>query len=118
MGLILLKDRAGGYRRTWYAIMSINGKRTSRALKTPLRGVIPTDGDGRFSLALAGDAAFEQSKADALAELDAENRSRKESKANARKNAEALGVRTVRIVDLADENAKRKRYWSSRGWAW
>ena len=110
MGLILLKDRAGGYRRTWYAIMSINGKRTSRALKTPLRGVIPTDGDGRFSLALAGDAAFEQSKADALAELDTENRSRKESKANARKNAEALGVRTVRITDLADENAKRKKY--------
>ena len=110
MGLLLLKDRDGGYRRTWYATMSINGKRTSRALKTPLRGKIPTDGAGRFSLALTGDAAFEQSKADALAELAGENRSRRESKASARKNAEALGVRTVRIADLAAENAKRKRY--------
>lgn len=110
MGLILLKDRGGAYRRTWYAVQSINGKRTSRALKTPLRGVIPTDSEGRFSLALAGDAAFEKSKADALAELDAENKSRREGGASARKNAEALGVRTVRIADLADENAKRKRY--------
>ncbi len=110
MGLILLKDRDGGYRRTWYAIMSINGKRTSRALKTPLRGRIPTDAAGRFSLSLAGDAAYEKSKADALAELAAENRGRREDGANARKNAEALGVRTVRITDLADENARRKRY--------
>ena len=54
--------------------------------------------------------AFEQSKADALAELEAENKGRRSSKASARKNAEALGVRTLRITDLADENAKRKRY--------
>jgi len=110
MGLILLKDRNGGYRRTWYAIMSINGKRTSRALKTPLRGRVPIDGAGRFSLALTGDMAFEKSKADALAELEAENRSRREGGVDARRNAEALGVRTVRITDLAEENAKRKRY--------
>ena len=110
MGLILLKDRDGGYRRTWYAIMSINGKRTSRALKTPLRGRIPTDEAGRFSLSLPGDAAFEKSKADALDELKAENRERREGGASARRNAEALGVRTIRISDLADENAKRKRY--------
>ena len=110
MGLILLKDRYGEFRRTWYATMSINGKRTSRALKTPLRGKIPTDAGGKFSLAITGDAAFEKSKADALAELAAENRSRREGGADARRNAEALGVRTVRIADLADENAKRKRY--------
>lgn len=110
MGLILLKDRDGTYRRTWYAVQSINGKRTSRALETPLRGKIPTDGAGRFSLTLTGDAAFEKSKADALAELNADNKSRKKDGANARRNAEALGVRTVRIADLADENAKRKRY--------
>ena len=110
MGLILLKDRDGGYRRTWYAIMSINGKRTSRALKTPLRGRIPTDEAGRFSLSLPGDAAFEKSKADALDELKAENRERREGGASARRNAEVLGVRTIRISDLADENAKRKRY--------
>lgn len=110
MGLILLKGRDGGYLRAWYAIMSINGKRTSRALKTPLRGRIPTDGEGRFSLALTGDAAFEKSKADALAELKAENQERREGGASARRNAEALGVRTLRISDLADENAKRKRY--------
>ena len=115
MGLLLLKDRNGGYRRTWYATMSINGKRTSRALKTPLRGTIPTDSTGRFSLSLTGDAAFEQSKSAAMAELDTENRSRKESKADARKHAEALGVRTVRISDLADENAKRKRYALAEG---
>ena len=110
MGLMLLKDRYGDFRRTWYATMSINGKRTSRALKTPLRGKIPTNAAGRFSLALMGDAVFEKSKADALAELAAENRSRKEGGADARRNAEALGVRTVRITDLAEENAKRKKY--------
>lgn len=110
MGLILLRDRDGRYRRTWYAIMSINGKRTSRALKTPLRGKIPTDVAGKFSLALAGDLAFEKSKTDALAELEAENKNRREGGADARRNAEALGVRTMRIADIADENAKRKRY--------
>lgn len=110
MGLILLKERNGNFRRTWYATMSINGKRTSRALKTPLRGQVPTDSAGRFSLSLTGDAAFEESKADALAELEAENKTRKDGGANARRNAEALGVRTIRIAALADENARRKKY--------
>ena len=62
MGLTLHKDRNGKYIRSWYAVMIINGKRTTRTLKTPLRGRIPTDEFGVFSLNLKGDAAFEKSK--------------------------------------------------------
>lgn len=110
MGLILLKDRNGEYRKTWYAAIIVNGKRTSRALKTPLRGKIPLDEYGRFSLNLTGDASFEASKAAAKAELESENRDRKDSSATSRRNAEALGVKPIRISALADENAKRRKY--------
>ena len=110
MGLILQRDAHGKYRRTWYAVMSINGKRTTRALKTPLRGRIPLDETGRFSLATKGDAAFEESKNAAAKELHDTNRTRKADCKEARQNAEALGIRRVRLCDLAAENAKRKKY--------
>ena len=110
MGLTLHKDRNGKYIRSWYAVMIINGKRTTRTLKTPLRGRIPTDEFGAFSLNLKGDAAFEKSKADALAELNEENAIRRDGGADARRNAEVLGLRTIRLSCLADENAKRKKY--------
>ena len=70
MGLKLVKDNHGEYRRIWYATMHVNGttRLTSRRLKTPLRGQIPLDENGRFSLNLIGDIAFEKSKAAAMAE--------------------------------------------------
>ena len=73
MGLKLVKDNHGEYRRIWYATMHVNGttRLTSRRLKTPLRGKIPLDADGRFSLNLTGDEAFEKSKAAAAAEWKA-----------------------------------------------
>ena len=114
MGLTLHKDRNGKYIRSWYAVMIINGKRTTRTLKTPLRGRIPTDEFGAFSLNLKGDAAFEKSKADALAELNEENAIRRDGGADARRNAEVLGLRTIRLSCLADENAKRKKWNDSR----
>lgn len=110
MGLILQRDAHGEYRRTWYAVMSINGKRTTRALKTPLRGKIPLDETGRFSLTSKGDAAFEESKKAAAKELHDTNRTRKADALESRTNAEALGIRRVRLCDLAAENAKRKKY--------
>lgn len=110
MGLILQRDAHGEYRRTWYAVMSINGKRTTRALKTPLRGRIPLDDTGRFSLSAKGDTAFEESKQAAAKELHTVNRTRKADAIESRTNAEALGIRRVRMCDLATENAKRKKY--------
>lgn len=110
MGLILQRDAHGNYRRTWYAVMSINGKRTTRTLKTPLRGRIPLDEMGRFSLSAEGDAAFEESKKAAAKELYDTNKTRKTDGREARQNAEALGIRRVRLCDLAAENAKRKKY--------
>ena len=110
MGLKLLKGRNGKYRRAWYAVMSINGKRTTRCLKTPLRGRIPLDESGTFSLDAQGDEAFEASKAAAREELKQENTGRREEGLRSRQHAESLGVRTIRLSDLATENAKRKKY--------
>lgn len=110
MGLVLLKDKDGAYRRTWYAVMSINGKRTSRVLKTPLRGRIPLDESGRYSLDLQGDEAFEKSKEAARCEMLDEKAERREIDEKSRKNAEAIGIQRVRLCDLAAENAKRKKY--------
>ena len=71
MGLVLNKDRDGKYRRVWYAIVCGDGTHWSEKLKTPLRGKIPLDDSGRFSIKLKGDDAFEASKAKALEELAA-----------------------------------------------
>ena len=73
MGLKLMKNNHGEYRRNWYATMHVNGtaRLTSHRLKTPLRGKIPLDENGRFSLNLTGDDVFEKSKAAATAELKA-----------------------------------------------
>ena len=90
MGLLLLKDRDGRYRRTWYAIVNVNGKRTSRVLKTPLHGKIPLDENGNFSLALTGDEKFEASKAAARQELMTKNSDRRQSQVTSRRHAEDL----------------------------
>lgn len=62
MGLKLTKNREGQYRRMWYATLWIDDKLTSRSLDIPVRGSIPLDANGRFSLQIVGDAAFEKSK--------------------------------------------------------
>ena len=110
MGLVLLRGNDGEYRRAWYAVMSINGIRTSRALKTPLRGKIPLDASGKFSLSLTGNKSFEESKAAAIAELQTELSDRKAKGVESRRRAEEMGVKRIRLINLADENAKRKKY--------
>ena len=121
MGLKLTKDPSGEYRRTWYAIIFEHGKQTSRRLKTPLRGKIPLDDSGRFSLDLKGDTAFEKSKEAAKAELQEIIDTAKQMKAEERKSpgyAEREAYRKIvgkdfeilRIGDLARRNAERQRY--------
>lgn len=121
MGLKLTKDPNGAYRRTWYAILFEHGKQTSRKLNTPLRGKIPLDADGHFSLDLTGDAAFEKSREAAKAELQAILDKAKEMKAEERNSpgyAEREAYRKttgktfniLRIDELAARNAERQRY--------
>ena len=121
MGIFLNKNKDGTYRRTWYATIFRNGKKTTQALRTPLRGRIPVDGNGRFSLAFKGDNAFESSKASAKAELQSILDTAKTMKAEERlspgyaereayrktvgKEFEILGIR-----DLPLRNAERPRY--------
>ena len=123
MGLKLMKDNHGEYRRIWYATMHVNGtaRLTSRRLKTPLRGKIPLDENGHFSLNLTGDAAFEKSKAaatsewkailDAAHEMQAEERnSPGYAQREAFRKTTGKTFEIIRIADLADRNAERTRY--------
>ena len=84
MGLFLNKKSDGSYRRTWYATIFRQGAKTTQALRTPLRGTIPVDENGRFSLQLTGDAAFEKSKAAVQAEFVGILATAKEMKAEER----------------------------------
>lgn len=121
MGLILNKGTDGEYRRTWYAIISENGRHTSRKLATPLRGKIPLDPAGRYSLSLVGDPAFEASKAEARKELQDIIDTAKRTKAEER-NAPGYTERQVyrklkgekfekiKLADLSAKNRARARY--------
>ena len=123
MGLKLMKNNHGEYRRNWYATMHVNGtaRLTSRRLKTPLRGKIPLDENGRFSLNLTGDDAFEKSKAAATAELKAVLDTARKMKAEERNSpgyVESEAYRklmgkpfeVIRIADLPERNARRTCY--------
>lgn len=121
MGLFLNKKPDGNYRRIWYATIFRQGTKTTQALKTPLRGKIPVDENGRFSLQLTGDAAFEKSKAAAQAEFDDILATAKEMKAEERNSpgyAEREAYRKTTgkvfeiplIAELAEKNAARNRY--------
>lgn len=121
MGLKLNKDENGEYRRTWYATFCERGVHMNRKLNTPLRGKIPLDEAGRFSLDLTGDAAFEKSKEAAKAELQTILNKAKEMKAEERNSpgyAEREAYRKttgktfeiLRVTDLAVRNAERQRY--------
>ena len=121
MGLYLNRDKSGGYRRAWYAKISEGGRMTGRRLKTPLRGKIPLDASGAFSLDLTGDASFEKSKADAKAELAALLDKAREMSAEERnapgyierevyRKTTGRKFEVVAIADLADRNAERTRY--------
>lgn len=121
MGLFLNRGNDGLYRRTWFATIFRNGKKTTQVLKTPLRGTIPVDSKGRFSLLLTGDEAFEKSRNAAQAEFDAIMNAAKEMKAEERNSPgyaerEAYHKTTgkafdiVRLDELADRNAARNRY--------
>lgn len=121
MGLFLNKKSDGSYRRIWYATIFRQGTKTTQALRTPLRGTIPVDENGRFSLQLMGDAAFEKSKAAAQAEFDGILATAKEMKAEERNSpgyAEREAYRKTTgkvfevpvIAELAEKNAARNRY--------
>lgn len=121
MGLKLTRDPDGTYRRTWYATICARGTHTNRKLKTPLRGKIPVDATGRFSLDLTGDALFEESKAAAKAELQEIITAAKAAKAeelNKPGHIERQVYRKITgenyepipLATLAKRNAKRQRY--------
>lgn len=121
MGIYLTKDKGGEYRRAWYGRLREGGKLTGHKLATPVRGKIPLDAEGRFSLALQGDAAFEKSKAEALEELQNLLAKSKDMKAEERNEPgylerevyRKLKGRTFEVVaieDLAETNARRTRY--------
>ena len=121
MGLKLQRDADGAYRRTWYATICSNGAHTNRKLKTPLRGKIPLDKDGRFSLTLTGDELFEESKAAAKAELQeiiSKAKAEKVEEINSPGHIERQVYRkligedfqTIPLATLAKRNAKRQRY--------
>ena len=121
MGLKLIKDDAGNYRRTWYAAICDQGRRVSRKLKTPLRGNIPLDSAGRFSLDLKGDDDFEASKEAARAELleilDGSRKAKAEEKTDPGYTARQVYRKVtgrkfedIRLADLPDRNAERERY--------
>jgi len=117
MGIKLMKDNHGAYRRIWYATMHVNGtaRLTSRRLKTPLRGKIPLDENGRFSLNLEGDIAFEKSKVAAMAEwksiLDTAHKMKAEERTlpgyaecEAYRKLTGKAIENHRIEDLAELN--------------
>lgn len=123
MGLKLIKNNHGEYRRIWYANMHVNGtaQLTSHKLKTPLRGKIPLDENGRFSLNLIGDDAFEKSKAAATAEwkdiLDATRQMKAEERTSpgyvereVYRKLMGKPFESIRIADLPERNAQRTRY--------
>lgn len=121
MGLALNKDASGNYRRVWYAVISEKGRHVSRKLKTPMRGTIPLDGSGRFSIALTGDEAFEASKAAARAELETILTKAREAKTEEREDPGYIDRQVFRklhgrkfdmmkLSDLAERNATRERY--------
>jgi len=121
MGLYLNRDKSGNYRRAWYCKIYEGGRMTGRRLKTPLRGRIPLDASGSFSLDLAGDARFEKSKAEAKAELAAIIDKAREMSAEERnapgyierevyRKTTGRKFEVVSIADLADRNADRTRY--------
>lgn len=121
MGIKLIRDAEGNYRRTWYAQIRANGALTNRKLATPLRGKIPLDADGRFSLSLTGDPLFEKSKAEAKAELQEiidRAKTEKAEELNAPGHIERQVYRkltgenfqTIPLATLAKRNAQRQRY--------
>ena len=121
MGLYLTRRRDGKYRRVWYAKISEGGKLTGHRLKTPLKGRIPLDDTGHFSLSLTGDPAFEKSKATALAELQTFLAKAREMLAEERnspgyierevfRKTRGRKYEVVAIAELAERNAERTRY--------
>lgn len=66
MGLKILPGNDGRPRPMWYARFNRNGKQMNINLNVPIRGEIPTDDKGRFSLRLKGSPAFERSRQAAL----------------------------------------------------
>lgn len=113
MGLRLQQDNNGTIRPNWWGRICVKGKRHDTDLKVPIEGTIPRDADGRISLTLKGDAAFEKSRKAAHKALE---RWRKESQHDpAELQRKAYKARTgdslegVPLAKLADLWIKQKR---------
>jgi len=62
MGLRIVKNCDGSFRRTWHGRISIKGKKRECNLGVEIAGTIPTDGAGNVQLSRKGDTAFERSR--------------------------------------------------------
>lgn len=70
MSLKIMLDDRGRMRATWYARLTRKGKKVNVNLRVPIRGSVPLDAYGRYDRRAKGDAAFEASRAAALAALE------------------------------------------------
>lgn len=92
-GLKVLQDGAGALRSPfWYARFARHGKKVDVSLAVRIAGKPPRNAYGRIDLALAGDAAFEDSRRKAIAAL-----------ADMRKAARTCGKsKAVKDAEMAD----------------
>ena len=67
---MILKERDGKPRPTWYGRISVRGKRRETNLNVPIEGSVPLNGQGVPILSIKGDSAFERSRRAALKALD------------------------------------------------
>ena len=79
MGIKILKDRNGNFRRTWYGRLIYKGRSNETNLNVEIKGTIPLDENGNAKLSAQGDEAFERSRKAAQRAFDAW---RKETRVN------------------------------------
>jgi len=66
MGLKIMQGENGEPRRFWYARFNRNGKQMNVNLNVPIRGEVPVDSQGRFTIKIQGSPEFERSRQAAL----------------------------------------------------
>ena len=71
MGLKIMPDGKGGWRKTWHGRVSVKGTKRTTNLNVPIAGTIPVDELGNVDLSRQGDEKFEQSRKAAQKAFDA-----------------------------------------------
>ena len=79
MGIKILKDPNGNFRRMWYGRLMYKGRLNETNLNVEIKGAIPLDENGNVKLSVQGDEAFERSRKAAQRAFDAW---RKETRVN------------------------------------